>query len=608
MSELSANFLLTHKELPTIEKKLTTHSLISQQQQQTWLQILGAPTQMSSSGFPFLEDQTFSLIKQEIPQLFQNGLKILLFLHTIEDLPQTVTLTATEQNHFANSLKVLRNIIFTANVTAPSDLWLLRMILSTFKKAELTDYLLHHKEIDIEDVSAKFLYNKKQMQLDLDLLTVRGYLLKNTSKNNTSYRLNDSPQINDVFSLPPLQDEELMFDWVEVFRIAIRKQEFSHLLWDRFGSFCTLGVKDFSTHQGWVASASEIEKGYKLLPLVLALRVEGKSYLLNKDTNIAQLLKLEEDSPLCSFLNNLGYSNEEGKVTEIGARVFERGPGPMGIIHAYLPYMKTHFQTLLGIEQSKWVSRGVNVAASQDANRKTFAAAHKALNAFCQRYQYNYNVFIEHAVGRGEATRQHFENHKEKEYRYFGADLEDAAIDAALVEQSKGLLPEGMEFVRKADIGEPESLLVEFTKRSLSSHGAVMMVGNGFHEIRQQTNDKMIATLKKYADAGLILIFTEESGLGDEDILNTAWNTYHAGFRYVHELSGQGLRPAISSENDSRLSWENCAVKAGYVVLDEYTVRTRTIYPTPQKDGRNPSISVTYFCVPKTIWQGLTAE
>ena len=55
----------------------------------------------------------------------------------------------------------------------------------------------------------------------------------------------------------------------------------------------------------------------------------------------------------------------------------------------------------------------------------------------------------------------------------------------------------------------------------------------------------MIQVFKQYCDAGIVLIFTEESGLSDEDLLATGWNTYHSGLRYVHELSGQGLRLAV---------------------------------------------------------------
>lgn len=128
-----------------------------------------------------------------------------------------------------------------------------------------------------------------------------------------------------------------------------------------------------------------------------------------------------------------------------------------------------------------------------------------------------------------------------------------------------------------------------------------MMVGNGFHEVRNQTNQKMLEVLRGYQQAGILLIFTEETGLSDSDLLATAWNTYHAGFRYVHEMSGQGLRPAWDSKRRKVWSWRRCARLAGYTVLDRYTVATRTIFPTRKPHRKNPSISVTYFCVPESV-------
>ena len=95
-----------------------------------------------------------------------------------------------------------------------------------------------------------------------------------------------------------------------------------------------------------------------------------------------------------------------------------------------------------------------------------------------------------------------------------------------------------------------------------------------------------------------------------DDLLETAWNTYHPGFRYVHERSGQGLRPAISPAPSSHgrplpASWNECATRAGYVRAADYCSRSRTIYPYPTSNGHNPSISVNHFFVPARIARSL---
>ena len=131
-----------------------------------------------------------------------------------------------------------------------------------------------------------------------------------------------------------------------------------------------------------------------------------------------------------------------------------------------------------------------------------------------------------------------------------------------------------------------------------------MMVGNGFHEVRASSDAHMIRVFEGYAKAGILLLFTEESALSLDDLLSTAWNTYHAGFKYVHERSGQGLRPAQPARSrieDLPLSWTECAEAAGYRRLDRWCSRSRTIYPHPTADGRNPSISENHFFLPPLL-------
>ena len=84
------------------------------------------------------------------------------------------------------------------------------------------------------------------------------------------------------------------------------------------------------------------------------------------------------------------------------------------------------------------------------------------------------------------------------------------------------------------------------------------------------------------------------------------WNTYHAGFKYVHERSGQGLRPAISRppsalEGALPLSWTECAERGGYVRAAAWSGRSRTVYPYTPVSGHNPAISVNHFFVPARI-------
>jgi hypothetical protein len=190
--------------------------------------------------------------------------------------------------------------------------------------------------------------------------------------------------------------------------------------------------------------------------------------------------------------------------------------------------------------------------------------------------------------------------------RYVGADLEDEAIDAAAADQRAGRLPAGMLLIRQADIGEPGRLVAALQEAEIDAQGAVMLVGNGFHEVRAQTDERMIDVFRGYHEAGIVLLFTEENALSIDDLRATAWNTYHAGFKYVHEKSGQGLRPAEPRPRarlgrPMRAAWSECARQAGYVRADAYSTRTRKIYPYTPPSGLNPSISVNHFFIPGPI-------
>lgn len=362
----------------------------------------------------------------------------------------------------------------------------------------------------------------------------------------------------------------------------------------------------------WMPAVEEIELGWLLLPVALGLRAAGLAPPPEGAVlEAAALAPARQDlaAGALRILDAAGWARSAGdaraRVTALGARGLARGPGPFGIIETYHGYLEHGAARLRGADVSAWVRRDENVAASQEANRASFARAHDALDAFCRDTGFRYGVFIEHACGRGEATRLRRERSGDG-LRYFGADLEDAAIQAAQEEQRAGHLPPDMVFVPQADIGKPEALLAALRAHGADAEGAVMMVGNGFHEVREASDAAMVEIFAGYERAGLVLLFTEENALAVEDLRATAWNTYHAGFRWVHETSGQGLRPATPRTprrggHALRAAWDECARRAGYVRADAYSSRSRRIYPTTNPDGHNPAVSVNHFFVPARL-------
>jgi hypothetical protein len=363
----------------------------------------------------------------------------------------------------------------------------------------------------------------------------------------------------------------------------------------------------------WVATWEEVELSLRMLPVVVALKMSGRCEALAQGEPIAKGSladqETEVESAAIATLEAAGFLSSHGSQatpTTLGRRVFARGPGPYGIIETYQPYMNRLVDILRDGRNAAWVSRGANVIASQTANRRTFVQCNDALDAFCRDTGFTFEVFIEHALGRGEATRQRWERSGGGTLTFVGADLEDASIEEALAEQALGHLPENMHFIRQADIGDPAYLLANLRGAGVDPEGAVMMVGNGFHEVRNQSDHKMERIFRGYHDAGLVLIFTEANALTTADLRHTAFNTYQAGFMYVHMKSGQGLRPAdpvpatmVSAELQG--SWTQCATRAGYVKATAHVTRSRTVYPHPRDDGYNPTISTNHFFVPAPL-------
>jgi hypothetical protein len=558
--------------------------------------VLGGETSVSSAGFPYISDSSFRLSADRIPHLFVDGTDLLGWMDDFERrFEDGGGLSVSQRESVGRAAKVVRNMVLTAAVTAPPDLWVLRQVLAAHRRLGVLAEIEGGDVFNATSLAKSLDLSEAHLSIDLHLLHSRGYL----ERAEEGFVITGRPSV--VATLQSLDGRapELRIDWVP--ELVAWLDSTAGSPGADPGDLLSLPEAEAAAGTGtWVASASQLELGYRLLPLVLALRVSGRTGRLDRGADVEAVIGPR--APLCEPLLEACGLIDAGRVTTLGDRVFTRGPGPFGIISAYHPYFAELDQLLRPGDHQVWVRRAQNVAASQDANSRTFAAANDSLDAFCERYDFDYGVFIEHAVGQGEAIRQRFHRPGGEVLRYFGADLEDAAIDQAERQQTMGRLPANMEFVRRADIGEPERVIEYLRTRGVETRGAVMMVGNGFHEIRDQTRDKMTEVFSGYQSAGMVVIFTEETALSDQDLRATAWNTYHAGFRYVHEMSGQGLRPSRGAEGGSgRWSWRRCARAGGYCVLEDFSYRSRSIFPYRRPDRDNPVIRMSYFCVPRDL-------
>ncbi len=567
--------------------------------------VVSFETQVSSSGWPYLSERAYLQLRDRVPHVLGYGH---LAWEGLEHLAALVSecefLSATELHHFQASRKVVAQVLKTAAITAPPSLWLARHVLSNLVDQGIAERLLDGEGIRPGREPG---IRAEELEIDLTFLSILGLL----HRERGLFSLAETGRGQGALSLPALPSRTpvaMAGVWGRFFEKGNLSSE------EREGVDWVLSrppVRNDSTQQGWSPTVEEIQLGHRLLPLVLGLAASGRIQPILQAGEISEQVLGDELLPgVVGLLRAGGCVDARGPgLTVLGRRVLERGPGPFGIVEAYHPYMSALGGILKQGRGAVHLTRGSNVAASQRANRASFSHANNALDEFCESTGWTYSVYIEHALGCGEATRQRFERSGDR-LTYLGADLEDEAIDAAQQQQALGRLPPTMRFIRNADIGDAGAILEPLARCPGSRDGVVMVVGNGFHEIRDQGDAGMVAVLRAYCGAGIVLLFTEETALSIRDQKKTAWNTYHPAFRYVHEKSGQGLRPALDplnplGDDPMPMSWTECASRAGYLLLDAYTRRGRTIYPCPQESGRNPSTSVIYFFLPAVLAEEL---
>lgn len=551
--------------------------------------ILASRTSLSSAGFPYLSREAWWKLRDRVPLVLGMGARAGACLQHIE----AVVGGAEDLGDFPQAARVVWQVLRTASITAPPDLWLLRAVMGNLAALGLIDRLLASETLDPYALEG---LDGSELDMDLCLLSVRGLLDR---ESGPRFRLAPGAAFTLSAATPvdPAIPAGVAEDWAAALSGAGSVEGLEAIA--RLGRDVPRRIH--VEQDGWTPTWAEIELGYRLVPLVLGLTSAGMLGALLAadvvDEGTLSSAPSEVARSALAILDAAGIRAVDGRLSAIGRRVLERGPGPFGIIGAYHPYMTQLAQISRHGKGSVHVTRGANIAASQRANKASFQRANDALDTFSEATGWTYEVFIEHALGRGEATRQRHLRSGDA-IQYVGADLEDQAIDASVQLQAEGRLPANMRFIR-ADIGRPGDLLDSLSELGIESNGAVMLVGNGFHEVRGQTDRGMVDVLRGYCDGGLVLLFTEETALSIEDQRATAWNTYHAGFRYVHEKSGQGLRPADpGSDGELPASWKECAETAGYRLIERFGRRGRSIFPFPQDGARNPSTSVNFFAVP----------
>ena len=103
------------------------------------LPILEAPTGTTKTGYPYLLRAAWEAFRDGVPHLLGMGLDV---LRVAEALLAADAPPGEERENLQRACKVARQVVYTAAITAPPDLWLMRHVLGFFAELGLPDRLL----------------------------------------------------------------------------------------------------------------------------------------------------------------------------------------------------------------------------------------------------------------------------------------------------------------------------------------------------------------------------------------------------------------------------------------------------------------------------------
>ena len=363
-------------------------------------------TGTSTAGYPFLSAVKWEYLRSKIPHILNMGSRVMdtcLWLgSSMSRLAASQTQVGSEAldtTDIMKSIAVVKQVVNTAAVTAPPDLWVMRHVFSALSEIGVIQSLNQSGFVELHEVVSNG-FDLEQLELDLSFLSARGLLCREQDR----FSVVDDQSARACFStlgvLPEKLPTSASISWIS----AINGESLDENIRD---SLIELGravtPRESEPQHSWLPLPEEVNAGFALVPLVVALCATGKGSLVDSMVLIpgdAQL-NLAAVSILmsCGVIENT--ANDSWRVTAVGARVLSRGPGPFGIVEAYHPYMNVLPTLLRQGRGSVHVTRGANIVASQLANRRSFLKANDSLDRFCAETGFSYCVFIEHAMGKG---------------------------------------------------------------------------------------------------------------------------------------------------------------------------------------------------------------
>ena len=234
--------------------------------------LLLTPTGTSSAGYPYLEQAAWERFRDSVPHLFAAGARLLDLVERSRALLQSYEADSERDSALA-VCRVIRQVVRTASITSPTDLWLMRQVLANFKILGLSERLLGGEAIYpracFEEGKDRAL-DPEQLEADLLFLLARGVV----EQYDEGFRMAGHPRVRALLEqlepLPGNLPSTTTSWWKDLFAgEPLAPAQLGTLSW--LGFSCPAAREDVAQNH-WIATQGEVEIGFRLVPLVLGLR------------------------------------------------------------------------------------------------------------------------------------------------------------------------------------------------------------------------------------------------------------------------------------------------------------------------------------------------
>ncbi|HMG53740.1 MAG TPA: hypothetical protein VK601_09660, partial [Kofleriaceae bacterium] len=290
--------------------------------------VMTPSTGTTSSGFAYLQPSAWRRFRDWVPHILGDGPRTMDAVDLVIAAAVRAGLDEAVVRNLGAAADVVRQVVRTAAICAPPDLWLLRHVVGQLARIGVAARLLAGETVD-----AGIAARPEELEIDLRFLLSRDLLVRVDSGGaHAGYRLGMHGHARDVLSLPPVDDgmqASLSMAWAEV-------------LLGHPGDAAAAAVSaslarplpaDRREPGLWSPTARDVELGARLVPLVIGMTASSRT---------KQLLAAAPAAPLSAtllcpgrgaigeaalaVLAGAGVLDAQAMLTDVGARVLERGP------------------------------------------------------------------------------------------------------------------------------------------------------------------------------------------------------------------------------------------------------------------------------------------